>query len=209
MHLPKRTIIAHRGVHDRGTKENSLAAFQRAIDMEAEGLELDVQLANDRLVLKHDINAEETKDLPTFKDFLALIKASHYNGFLLIELKGRDGAKELYKQLQAAGLSNQLMLQSFWEQPLREWRTLDKRVPIGYLRHYPNRLCWRLAKDKIIQQVNLDYRYAPLRILSPWWLPTYWWTINRPSVTGLLMHLNVAAVITDDIKQALKYRKRK
>ena len=35
------------------------------------------------------------------------------------------------------------------------------------------------------------------------------WTINRPSVTGLLMHLNVAAIITDDIKQALKYRKRK
>ena len=28
MHLPKRTIIAHRGVHNRGTKENSLAAFR-------------------------------------------------------------------------------------------------------------------------------------------------------------------------------------
>ncbi|MDF8368605.1 hypothetical protein G9403_02955 [Weissella paramesenteroides] len=111
--------------------------------------------------------------------------------------------------MQEAALDNELMLQSFWERPLREWRTLDKEIPIGYLRHYPNRLSWQLAKNKIIQQVNLDYRYAPLRIFSPWWLPTYWWTINRPSVTWLLMHTAVSAIITDNISQALKYRRRK
>lgn len=209
MHLSKQTIIAHRGVHDHGTPENSLAAFQRAIDMDAEGLEFDVQLANHRLVLKHDINEEETANLPTFQEFLNLIKASKYHGFLLIELKGSEGAQELYQQLQEAALDNELMLQSFWERPLREWRALDKEIPIGYLRHYPNRLSWQLAKNKIIQQVNLDYRYAPLRIFSPWWLPTYWWTINRPSVTWLLMHTAVSAIITDNISQALKYRRRK
>ena len=67
--------------------------------MDADGLELDVQFANHRLVLKHDINEEETANLPTFQEFLNLIKASKYHGFLLIELNGSERETELYQQL--------------------------------------------------------------------------------------------------------------
>lgn len=208
MQLLKKSVIAHRGVHDQGTPENSLLAFERAMNSEADGLEIDVQLSNHRLVLKHDINEETTADLPTFSDFLTLVQQADYQGLLLIELKGLQGAQQLYQELMARQLSNPVMLQSFWEQPLREWRALDKQVAIGYLRHYPNRKCWQLAKENIIQQVNLDYRYLPLRIFIPWQIPTYWWTINRPTVTWLLMHLPVAGVITDNVFQAVKYKKR-
>lgn len=207
MQLPKKTVIAHRGVHQYGAPENSILAFQQAIDIEADGLEIDVQLSNNQLVLKHDINEESTAELPTFGDFLTLIQQTKYQGFLLIELKGAEGAQQLYQELVAYQLPNPIMLQSFWEQPLREWRSLDKKMLIGYLRHYPNHKCWQLAKEHVIQQVNLDYRYLPLRFLAPWWLPTYWWTINRPTVTWVLMHLPVAAIITDNVKQAVKYKK--
>ncbi len=50
--LPK--IIAHRGAR-REAPENTLAAFQRAIDLGAHGIELDVLLTSDRVpVVTHD-----------------------------------------------------------------------------------------------------------------------------------------------------------
>lgn len=41
-------IIAHRGVHDTAP-ENTLAAFERAIELGAEGVELDVRLTADHV----------------------------------------------------------------------------------------------------------------------------------------------------------------
>ena len=61
MHKPDRTpylrvLYAHRGLHDNETQapENSLAAFQKAVDA-GYGIELDVQLSKDKIpVVFHD-----------------------------------------------------------------------------------------------------------------------------------------------------------
>lgn len=55
-------VIAHRG--SKGTRpENTLPAFQAAIDNGTEGLELDVQLTKDRqLVVMHDEYVDRTTD---------------------------------------------------------------------------------------------------------------------------------------------------
>ncbi|QMU89148.1 glycerophosphodiester phosphodiesterase family protein [Weissella cibaria] len=93
MSVNKTLIIAHRGTHrDRGD-ENTLIAFQRAIAAGVDGLEVDVQLYGNRLILKHDQDGVVPADVATFGDFLALIATTQYQGLLLIELKGRVGAE--------------------------------------------------------------------------------------------------------------------
>lgn len=48
-------MIAHRGVWDAGVPENSLAAFQQAIALGADGIEFDVRRTRDReLIIFHD-----------------------------------------------------------------------------------------------------------------------------------------------------------
>jgi glycerophosphoryl diester phosphodiesterase len=55
-------IIAHRGA-SRKAPENTLAAFSRAIDDGADGIELDVRLtADNRVVVFHDSRLERTTD---------------------------------------------------------------------------------------------------------------------------------------------------
>jgi glycerophosphoryl diester phosphodiesterase len=51
--MKKPLIIAHRGASEIAP-ENTLAAFQRAIDDGAEGIEFDVRLAKDEVVVFHD-----------------------------------------------------------------------------------------------------------------------------------------------------------
>jgi len=53
-HQTKRWIVAHRGVSDR-CPENSQAAFQAAVDQQADAIECDVQFtADERIVVCHD-----------------------------------------------------------------------------------------------------------------------------------------------------------
>ncbi|MEM7642474.1 MAG: glycerophosphodiester phosphodiesterase family protein [Pseudomonadota bacterium] len=105
--------IAHRGLHGPGVPENSLAAFQAAID-HGYGIELDVQPSADGVAMSfHDdsldrltgrdgsIDAQSADDLartklrgseeaiPRLTDVLALVAGRVP---LLIEIKDRDGA---------------------------------------------------------------------------------------------------------------------
>lgn len=59
---PHIQIWAHRGASEYAP-ENTLEAFQLAIDMKADGVELDVQFTKDRqLVVLHDERIDRTSD---------------------------------------------------------------------------------------------------------------------------------------------------
>ncbi|KHO62245.1 MULTISPECIES: glycerophosphodiester phosphodiesterase [Thermoanaerobacter] len=66
----KPLVIAHRG-DSRNAPENTLASFKRALEMGADGIELDVQLTKDgQLVVIHDERVDRTTDGIGFvKDF--------------------------------------------------------------------------------------------------------------------------------------------
>ncbi len=110
------TNYAHRGLHGNGVPENSLQAFELAIN-NGYGIELDVQLSKDgKVMVFHDytltrmtgvdkklkdLNVDELTKLslantdqkiPTFKEVLELVKGQIP---LLIELKGEDLNDEL------------------------------------------------------------------------------------------------------------------
>ncbi len=113
---------AHRGLHGDGIPENSLAAFERAC-VEGYGIELDVQLSRDGVVMVfHDAKlgrmtghagklceldaaelgtlrlADSDERIPSFADVLALV-----NGRvpLLVELKGETTKVELCPKVAA------------------------------------------------------------------------------------------------------------
>jgi len=64
--LTKTKIYAHRGASGWDTKyapENTMPAFEKAIEMEADGIELDVQLTKDGvIVICHDERIDRTSD---------------------------------------------------------------------------------------------------------------------------------------------------
>ncbi|HHW56390.1 MAG TPA: glycerophosphodiester phosphodiesterase [Clostridia bacterium] len=66
----KPLVIAHRG-DSKNAPENTLASFKRTLEMEADGIELDVQLTKDgQLVVIHDERVDRTTDGIGFvKDF--------------------------------------------------------------------------------------------------------------------------------------------
>ena len=117
------TNYAHRGLHGNGVPENSLQAFELAIN-NGYGIELDVQLSKDRKVMVfhdysllrmtgidkklNDLNEDELKNIslasteqkiPSFNEVLNLV-----NGRvpLLIELKGEDLNTELCGKVASA-----------------------------------------------------------------------------------------------------------
>lgn len=108
-------IIAHRGASGH-FPENTLAAFQGAIDSECDGIELDVHLTRDnQLVVIHDEAIDRTSDgvglvrnfdlaqlktynfsnatfggqleMPTLLEVLELLEKEKYGGYLLVEIK--------------------------------------------------------------------------------------------------------------------------
>jgi glycerophosphoryl diester phosphodiesterase len=132
----KRLPIAHRGLHNSQAPENSLAAFQRAVEA-GYGIELDVQLSADgHVVVFHDYNLKrmtgldrEVKDLdwpqlkelqlagtdegiPLFKDVLALVRGRTP---LLIEIKndGKTGRLEKTVIEELRGYAGEFAIQSF------------------------------------------------------------------------------------------------
>ena len=208
MQMNKPLIIAHRGDHTSGQLENSLPAFASAIQLGADGLEVDVQLHEGRLILKHNIDAHMPPVVDDFASFLALVKETNYHGLLLIELKGKQGAAQLYRELQAAQVDAPVMLQSFQVNALETWRRLDKTIPLGLLQHRPNRLSRQLFQAGVIQNNNLDYRYLPFIFARAREVVTYWWTPTKAWVLKMMFMARVAGVITDDVRLAQQIRDR-
>lgn len=80
-------IVAHRGVAD-GVPENTLGAFQRALELGADAVELDVRLSRDRVpVVFHNYYLRETTDAsgPVFE----------YDAVQLQELELRGAGEDL------------------------------------------------------------------------------------------------------------------
>ncbi|SFE80311.1 glycerophosphodiester phosphodiesterase [Alteribacillus iranensis] len=102
------TTVAHRGASGYAP-ENTMAAFEKSVDMKAEMLELDVQMSKDgELVVIHDTSVDRTtngtgavKDM-TYEELLQLDAGSYFNeafagekiptlGEVLDEYRGKIG----------------------------------------------------------------------------------------------------------------------
>lgn len=155
MSLTKKPF-AHRGLHNESFPENSLPAFENAIQYRY-GIELDVHLMKDnRLVVFHDDELERmtgkigfvkeltrdmlseyklkdtTYSIPTFKAVLDLVKGRVP---LLVELKVERNAKQIAKAFvsECERYNGEVFVQSFHPFVLRKLYKLAPRYKRGQL----------------------------------------------------------------------------
>lgn len=149
--------VAHRGASGL-FPENTLLAFQRAVEIGTDMLELDLQLTRDgALVVMHDQNLERTTNgtgrladhsltelrqldagqgerIPLLDEVLALAHAARVR--LMLELKGTDDASSLrigealLPALAASGWIDRVIVTSFHGGALRGVRALEPSLSI-------------------------------------------------------------------------------
>ncbi|OOM78124.1 glycerophosphodiester phosphodiesterase [Clostridium sp. BL-8] len=152
--------IAHRGYSGK-FEENTMIAFEKAIEYKADGIETDVQLSKDNIpVLIHDETLERTtdgkgyvknytlaelkrfrtksgKEIPTLKEFFELVADSNLK-ILNLELKNSifpyDGLEEkVLEMIYEYDIQERIIISTFNHLSLVKVRELDKEIKLGAL----------------------------------------------------------------------------
>jgi glycerophosphoryl diester phosphodiesterase len=223
-------VWAHRGSAGAGRKENTLRAFEEAVRLGADGIELDARLTADgAVVVHHDPEVDRlgairrlgSSDLPGFIPFLE--EALRVAGSLLVnvELKdlpgepGWDPAETLARAVsemlgQRRGFAKaKVLVSSFSLEALKAVTSVDPGIRTGWLL-VPGadtvralaiaRDLGRSAVHPHRSGVNTDLVTEAHRLE----LAVNTWTVNDADQVVELARQGVDALITDDVAMALR-----
>jgi glycerophosphoryl diester phosphodiesterase len=220
--------IGHKGA-SLVAPENTLLAFQKAIDLKADYVEFDLHLTRDNeIVICHDadtlrttgikkvikettlgelqrLDAGEGEKIPTLKE---LIKLSKGKLNLQPEIKAQGMAELIVDMLKRNNLIDTVIISSFDFSELLKVKALDSRIKIGYL--IPSEVTKiNLFKRYIRKALKNDF-YA----IHPYYnsltpeiayeahvngLKINVWTVDEEKVIRKLVDLDVDGIITDDL----------
>ena len=218
--------IGHRGAKGH-IAENTIASIHKAIELGADGIEIDVFLCKSgEIVLFHDKtlekltngdgniedkNLEELRKLkvlnssysiPTLEEVLNSIDK---DVFLNIELKGRNTAKgsfdlvREYVDIHKIELKNILFSSFDWEE-LKDLRALSNEVKLALITGDDPLLAIDSALHLKAVAINPNYKDLNEHNISKIiskGLKIYTWTVNRKQDIEKLKALNVNGIITD------------
>jgi glycerophosphoryl diester phosphodiesterase len=216
-------VIAHRGAWGSGVPENSLASFERAIDLGADMIEFDVRRTRDReLVVFHDaevagtpvgtLGRSEIDDRagvlpPLLEEALEL---AHGRIALDVELKEDGYVDELADLLSGfAEGGGDLIVTSFLDAVLARLTMLTPRLSRGLVLvdsaerapERANACCASivLPKMKLVNETLLaELSEAGLSVIV--------WDFMAAEHAALLSDARISGVITDDVPGALAAR---
>jgi glycerophosphoryl diester phosphodiesterase len=216
-------VAAHRGVWGADVPENSLAAFERAIAVGADMIELDVRRTRDsELIVFHDaelagapvasLTRSEIEELagvlpPLLAEALELARGRIA---LDVELK-EDGYVDEPADLLSGFATNggDLIVTSFLDRVLAQLRALEPQLPRGLIlsvstARAPERAnaCGAtivLPKMRLVDE-------ASLAELSQAGLTAIVWDFLASEHAALLADPRIGGVITDDVRGALAAR---
>lgn len=214
----------------RGTKgyepENTLVSFQKAIDMQVNGIELDVHLSLDgELMVIHDetidrttngkgevnkftraelqnFNIEGNNKIPTLTEVLDLV---NQRCFINIELKGIETAQPV-TQLISHYISeknwdyNSFIISSFDWKMLEETHSLDSKIKIGVLTEESIDKAMAFAKKINAFAINPDYELLSKEnviLMQQNGFEVYPWTVNDAADIKKMQSFNVNGIISD------------
>ncbi|HTU28103.1 MAG TPA: glycerophosphodiester phosphodiesterase, partial [Solirubrobacteraceae bacterium] len=215
--------IAHRGAWDPAP-QNSIAAFERAFELGADGVELDVRrTADGRLVVVHDqrigvtpvgrLTGEQLRErlapgqAPELDAVLATLASRR--GLVDIELKEDGYVGDAMAAVARHLTAERYVVTSFLDAVLPQVRDAVPEARTGLLlaARRPAR-----TLERRVEQVAPDFlalhttlaRTGLLEFAARRGLPAWVWTVNEPRLLrALLADPRVQAVITDRTREAV------
>jgi len=218
-------VLAHRGAN-REAPENTLAAFSRAIELGADGVELDVhRTVDDELVVVHDAVGpwglvatrttaevrQHAPDVPLLADALDACSGRLVN----VEIKNlpatagfdqSDRVSELVVDLLAARRwVDHALVSSFWLESIDHVRRLAPRLPTGFLAFAgdPSELV-DVAADRGHAAIHPGAHMLSARSVADFvdvahraGVQVNVWTVNEPVDIARMVDAGVDAVISD------------
>jgi glycerophosphoryl diester phosphodiesterase len=222
-------IIAHRGGSSIA-RENTIAAFEEAIDLQADLIELDVRSTQDGvLIIHHDPAIQQqplealtwaeiqhlAPDVPTLEEAIACCKERIR---LDVEIKEPGYEAEVLRQLQRHLSGYEFVITSFYLAVIRAVReSSSPEVSVGFLMDYETLLA--LAEEEFLghylQAMGVDFVAPSWQIVDspvlskiiPAQMPFWVWTVNDiETMQKLLGDERVEAIVTDQPGLGLQLR---
>lgn len=213
-------IIAHRGA-SRERPENTLAAFARAVELGADGIELDVHRTSDGvLVVHHDYWLADGRALTTLSwgdlegvrvrgepvpRLESVFETVGRDLRMHVELKGRDTAPDAIRIIHEKSAPGQGAVHAFDHRLMATARSIDPMVPRGVLevsytidplaaaRSVDARDVWRHLE--FVDAALVEAAHAEERRVIVW-------TVNQPDHMTQLARIGVDGICTDDVALA-------
>ena len=218
-------VFAHRGGAALAP-ENTLDAFDNGLALGADGIELDVRLSRDRVVVvHHDATLDRTTTLrgplaarntdelaaarvPTLRTVLLRYPAAR----VIIEIKERSVAiaHAVIEEIRAVGAIDRACIGSFSRTPLREVRRIEPAIATSAARE---EVRWALYRSwcrwPVMETAYAGYQIPEIagstRVVSPRFiadahragLGVQVWTVNRENDAEKLIRWGADALITD------------
>lgn len=217
--------IGHRGA--KGYEpENTLMAFQKAIDLKIDGIELDVHLSSDgKIMVLHDETIDRTTngkgsvnklsfqelkafrienqfEIPTLTEVFDLVNR---NCLINVELKGNGTAIPVVKLIEQYVLGknwnyNDFIISSFDWNMLKEVHFLNPKISIGVLTEESLGQALAFAKKIKAFSIHPDYHLLSkenVALMQENGFEVFPWTVNTTSAIQKIKSFNVNGVISD------------
>ncbi len=223
--MNKPMVIAHRGAMGHET-ENTLASIQKAMDLGADMIEIDVfKIKSGETVVFHDTDVKRLTDsvgsiesfnfadlqkltltgnhkIPTLQDVLNLIDKKVQ---LNIELKGSNTADRVnfimnYYIKEKGWSIDKFLISSFKWDELQTMRKLNSKVPIAILVSGDPLQALDIAKELGAVAINPYYKDLTLENtheIKNAGYKIYPWTVNKPQDIKKIARLGVDGIITN------------
>ena len=217
--------IGHRGAKGH-EPENTLISFQKALDMQVDGIELDVHLSADgELIVIHDETIDRTTngiglvntlslrqlkkcrinnhhEIPLLSEVFDLVNK---NCFINIELKSYETAEKVVELIEDYVSEKnwkyeQFLISSFDWNALQQVRFLNERIQIGVLTETDLDLALAFAKFMQAKSIHPHFHMLSEENVSKIQskgLQVFPWTVNEREDVEKIKSYKVNGIITD------------
>ncbi|MBN2102658.1 glycerophosphodiester phosphodiesterase [bacterium] len=219
----KIVCIGHRGAAGYAP-ENTLGSIQKALNLGADWIEIDVHALQSEIIVIHDRSLKRTtsgrghiqrhslsyirsldagtgEKIPLLSEVFDLV---NQKAGLLIELKGLNCAIQvghfISKKIRAGWSKNKIIVSSFKHNQLQLIHDHFPQIPIGVLYRFPRR-----GYTKIAIHLNAVSVHLPLRPIRKIWiqeahnanLKVFVYTVNHPPTMRRLVQWGVNGFFSD------------
>jgi glycerophosphoryl diester phosphodiesterase len=227
-------VVAHRGGPAMGTHENTMAAFEKAIDCGADMIETDVRRTRDGVLVCHhdpDVNGTPLTELSYFE----ANRMAEANGYTIpylkdlvslaatrikldIELKNVGYELEIVDTIRGLLEYSEFVMKSFHDSTVYAIKEVDPRITTGLLvekhpfSHRGLDTMAQLSYEARLALTKADFLGAETTLVNAALVARmrllkkkiFVWTANGDSEMQRLIDLGVDALITDEPDRALK-----